>query len=52
MKGYQIKFRVMGFKGGNWMMLASYDTYEQAEQKINEIADGFKMLEIRKVWIQ
>lgn len=52
MKGYKIKFRVMGLKGGNWMLLASYDSYEQAEEKVNSVGDGFKMLEIRKVWIQ
>ena len=48
---YQIRFRVMGKKGGNWIMIASFAEYTDAESKINSIAGGFEMLEIRKVWI-
>ena len=51
MNGYQMVFRVMGFRGGNWIMLASFPTYDQAVEKIFTINDGFQKLRIEKLWI-
>lgn len=48
---WKIKFRVMGYKYSNWSQLAAFDTYEEAQAKIESIPGGYQVLEIRKVWV-